>query len=291
MPDTGAVIDRYPPVEPYATGSLDVAGGNVLYWESVGNPGGLPAVYLHGGPGGGSWPGARRYFDPAAYRAVLFDQRGCGRSVPLADSPDVDLDTNTTRHLVSDIEALREHLGVDRWVLGVSWGVTLGLVYAQAHPERVIAMVLGAVTSGRRRETEWITRGVGRIFPREWEAFAAGVPEAERGGDLAAAYARLLASPDPAVRDAAARAWCAWEDAHVSHARVGAQPRVRRSDVPQRLCPSGDPLLEPRLLPGRWPGARRDAAPGRDPRDAHPRPVRRLRPGRRSLAAAPGLAG
>jgi len=198
------MIDRSPPAEPYATGFLEVTDRNVLYWESAGNPDGLPAVYLHGGPGGGSWPGSRRYFDPAAYHAVLFDQRGCGRSVPLADSPDVDLDTNTTGHLVSDIEALREHLGVDRWVvLGVSWGVTLGLVYAQAHPGRVIAMVPAAVTSGRRRETDWITRDVGRIFPREWEAFAAGVPEAERGGDLAAAYARLLASPAPAVRGVA----------------------------------------------------------------------------------------
>ena len=215
--DTGAVMNRYPPVEPYATGFLEVTDGNLIYWESVGNPDGLPAVHLHGGPGGGSWPGSRRYFDPAAYRGVQFDQRGCGRSTPLADNPDVDLDTNTTRHLVSDIEALREHLGIDRWVVvGVSWGVTLGLVYAQAHPERVIAMVLAAITSGDWRETEWITRDVGRIFPAEWEAFAAMAPEAERSGDLASAYARLLASPDPAVRDEAARAWCAWEDTHIS---------------------------------------------------------------------------
>lgn len=211
------MVDRYPPVEPYETGLLPVTDGNVLYWEIVGNPDGVPAVYVHGGPGGGSSPGARRYFDPAAYRAVLFDQRGCGHSVPLADSPDVDLGANTTWHLVSDMEALREHLGIDRWVVaGTSWGVTLGLVYAQAHPGRVIAMVLAAVTSGTRRETEWITRDIGRVFPREWEAFAGGVPAAERGGDLAAAYARLLASPDPAVREEAARAWCAWEDTHVS---------------------------------------------------------------------------
>lgn len=211
------MTDRYSPAEPYETGMLPVTDGNVLYWECAGNPDGLPAVYLHGGPGGGTSPGARRSFDPAAYRAVLFDQRGCGRSLPLADCPETDLEVNTTEHLVRDIEALREHLGIDRWVvLGVSWGVTLALVYGQAHPERVIAMVLGAVTSGTRRETDWITRDMGRVFPREWEAFAAGVPEAERGGDLAAAYARLLASPDPAVRGEAARAWCAWEDTHVS---------------------------------------------------------------------------
>jgi proline iminopeptidase len=211
------VADRYPGVEPYATGLLSVSDGNELYWECVGNPDGLPAVYLHGGPGGGSRPGARRYFDPVAYRVVLFDQRGCGRSVPLADNPDVNLETNTTGHLVTDIEALREHLGIERWVvLGVSWGVTLGLVYAQAYPERVSALVLAAVTSGTRRETEWITRDIGRVFPREWEAFAAGVPESERAGDLAAAYARLLASNDPAVRAEAARSWCAWEDTHIS---------------------------------------------------------------------------
>jgi proline iminopeptidase len=211
------VADRYPGVEPYATGLLSVSDGKELYWECVGNPDGLPAVYLHGGPGGGSRPGARRYFDPVAYRVVLFDQRGCGRSVPLADNPDVNLETNTTGHLVTDIEALREHLGIERWVvLGVSWGVTLGLVYAQAYPERVSALVLAAVTSGTRRETEWITRDIGRVFPREWEAFAAGVPESERAGDLAAAYARLLASNDPAVRAEAARSWCAWEDTHIS---------------------------------------------------------------------------
>ncbi len=209
---------------------MEVSDGNVLYWEGVGNPDGTPAVYLHGGPGGGCGEGNRRHFDPAAYRAVLFDQRGCGRSRPLADNPDVDLATNTTAQLIADIEVLREQLGIERWVvLGISWGVTLGLAYAQAHPERVIAMVLGAVTSGSRREVEWITRDVGRIFPREWEAFAAGVPAAERGGDLAAAYARLLADPDPAVRDEAARAWCAWEDTHIS-LLPGWQPSPRYAD-------------------------------------------------------------
>ncbi|MCZ2402040.1 prolyl aminopeptidase [Paenarthrobacter sp. Z7-10] len=211
------MTDRYPPVEPYESGFLQVSDGNTLYWETVGTPDGTPAVYLHGGPGGGCGPGSRRYFDPAAYRAVLFDQRGCGRSRPLADGPDADLVTNTTSHLVADLELLREQLGIDRWVIvGVSWGVTLALVYAQAHPERAIAMVLGAVTSGSRRETDWITKDMGRLFPQEWEAFTALVPVAERGGDLAAAYARLLSSPDPAVRGRAARAWCAWEDTHVS---------------------------------------------------------------------------
>ncbi len=211
------MTERYPPLEPYDSGFLEVGGANTVYWETSGNPDGLPAVYLHGGPGGASSAGARRYFDPQAYRIVLFDQRGCGRSRPLADNPDVDLTTNTTTALIADIEALRKHLSIDHWVVyGVSWGVTLGLVYAQAHPERVMAMVLGAVTSGGRRETDWITRDMGRLFPREWQAFTDAVPAAERDGDLSAAYARLLADPDPAVNTAAAKAWCAWEDTHVS---------------------------------------------------------------------------
>ncbi|WP_219413060.1 prolyl aminopeptidase [Pseudonocardia nigra] len=211
------MTDRYPAIEPHATGMLEVTDGHQLYWETVGTPDGTPAVLLHGGPGGGASPGARRNFDPDAYRAVLFDQRGCGRSRPLASEPDADLATNTTDHLVADIERLREHLGIDRWVvLGVSWGVTLALVYAQRHPERVIAMVLAAVTSGERRETDWITRDMGRVFPREWERFADQVPVGERDGDLAAAYARLLADPDPAVREHAALEWCIWEDTHIS---------------------------------------------------------------------------
>jgi proline iminopeptidase len=211
------VSTRYPEIEPYAAGMLAVSDGHELYWETVGNPDGLPALWLHGGPGGGSGAGSRRNFDPAAYRVVLFDQRGCGRSLPSAGDIGADLSTNTTWRLVDDIERLRTHLGIDRWVVaGVSWGVTLALVYAQRHPERVLAMVLAAVTSGRRLETEWITRDMGRVFPREWERFVALVPSSERDGDLSAAYARLLASPDPAVRFAAAQEWCRWEDAHVS---------------------------------------------------------------------------
>ena len=230
MGNTRQVLENYPPIEPFESGTLAVGDGHTLYWECVGNPNGLPALYLHGGPGGGCRPGARRYFDPARYRAVLFDQRGCGRSRPLADSPSADLATNTTGQQLADIEALRTHLGIDRWVvLGISWGVTLGLVYAQAYPDRVASMVLGAVTSGTRRETDWITRDVGRLFPREWRDFAAGVPAAERAGDLSAAYARLLASPDPAIRDEAARDWCAWEDVHVSMA-PGWQPNPRYDD-------------------------------------------------------------
>lgn len=223
-------MQRYPEIEPYARGFLPVTDGHELYWETAGNPDGTPVLWLHGGPGSGCTPRHRRAFDPAAYRIVLLDQRGCGRSRPLADSAAADLSANTTDHLVRDLEQLREHLGIDRWVVtGGSWGVTLALAYAQRHPERVRAMVLVAVTSGRRLETEWITRDMRRVFPREWDAFAAEVPEPERTGDLAVAYARLLASPDPAVVERAALAWCTWEDAHMSLA-PGAMPALRDAD-------------------------------------------------------------
>lgn len=223
--------ERYPEIEPYEHGMLAVGDGHEIYWETVGNPAGTPAVWLHGGPGTGSGPRHRRNFDPAAYRAVLFDQRGSGRSRPLADSAAADLSTNTTQHLVADIERLREHLGIERWVVvGGSWGVTLALAYAQRHPGRVTAMVLTAVTSGARPETDWITRDMRRVFPREWDDFAAGVPAAERDGDLSAAYARLLADPDPAVTERAARRWCEWEDTHVSLA-PGAAPWLSGQDL------------------------------------------------------------
>ncbi len=224
------MAERYPEIEPYESGMLAVGDGHEIYWETVGDPAGTPAVWLHGGPGTGSGVGTRRSFDPAAYRLVLFDQRGCGRSRPLADTAAADLTANTTMHLLADIERLREHLGIDRWVVaGGSWGVTLALAYAQRHPGRVIAMVLAAVTAGKRRETDWITRDMRRVFPREWDAFAAGVPAAERDGDLCAAYARLLADPDPAVTERAARQWCDWEDAHIS-LMPGWQPRLRYED-------------------------------------------------------------
>jgi proline iminopeptidase len=207
----------YPAIEPYEDGMLDVGDGHSMYWEAVGTPSGTPAVFLHGGPGSGATAGARRYFDPTAFRAMLFDQRGCGRSRPLVNVPQADLSSNTTDHLVDDIERLREHVGVDRWVVvGVSWGSTLGLVYAQRHPQSVRALILGPVTAGTRREIDWITRGVGRVFPQQWNEFVAAVPAAERTDNLAAAYARLLASPDPVVREDGAKHWCAWEDTHVS---------------------------------------------------------------------------
>ena len=226
---------QFPAVDPYDSGMLDVGDGHQIYWECCGNPDGKPALNLHGGPGSGFSPGQRRLFDPELYRVVLFDQRGAGRSRPLASEPDADLSTNTTQHLIADIEALRRLLDVTRWtILGVSWGTSLALAYAEAHPDRVRALVLGFVTNTSRREVEWITRDVGRIFPAEWDRFAAAVPERLRQLPLVDAYAEMLFDPDPAMRDHAAREWCAWEDAHVS-LTPGHQPSPRYQDPEFRL--------------------------------------------------------
>ncbi|MFE0020758.1 prolyl aminopeptidase [Amycolatopsis sp. NPDC059021] len=204
----------YPGIEPYEHGMLDVGDGHSLHWEVCGNPAGKPAVVLHGGPGTGCFPGLRRYFDPARYRVVLFDQRGCGRSTPHASAPDADLSTNTTGHLLRDMELLRTHLGIERWlVFGGSWGCNLGLVYAERHPDRVSELVLMGLATGRQCEVDLLTRGLGAMFPAAFAEFCAGVPEDERDGDLSAAYHRLLMDPDPAVHHEAARRWCAWEDA------------------------------------------------------------------------------
>ncbi len=207
----------YPMIQPHDGGVLEAGDGNHVYWEVCGNPAGKPALMLHGGPGSGCSPYWRRFFDPDAYRVVLFDQRGCGRSRPHASDAAVDLATNTTQHLIADIERLREHLGIERWlVVGGSWGSTLGLAYAEMLPHRVSEMVPFSVATTTRREVRWVTRDVGRYFPEEWARFREGAPEAERGGDLVAAYYRLLHDADPAVREKAARDWCRWEDTHVA---------------------------------------------------------------------------
>lgn len=227
--------ERFPAISPYDSGMLDVGDGHQVYWECCGNPEGIPAIYLHGGPGSGVTPGQRRFFDPDAYRVVLFDQRGSGRSRPLASEPDADLSTNTTAHLIADIEALRQLHRAESWtVLGMSWGTTLGLAYAEAHPRQVDAMVLALVTTTSRREVEWLTRDVGRIFPREWDRFAAAVPDGLRHLPLVDAYATLLVDADPAVCEQAAREWCAWEDAHVS-LTPGHRPNPRYEDPEFRL--------------------------------------------------------
>jgi proline iminopeptidase len=198
---------HYPPIEPYNTGRLKVSGVHEIYFEESGNPRGKPVVFLHGGPGGGSEPKQRRFFNPAKYRIVLFDQRGCGKSTPYAS-----LEANTTWDLVADTEKLREHLGIDTWqVFGGSWGSTLALAYAETHPSRVTELVLRGIFLLRRKEIDWFyQRGASILYPDAWEPYLAHIPEAERG-DMLAAYHRRLTSEDPGVRLAAARIWSGWE--------------------------------------------------------------------------------
>lgn len=203
----------YPGQEPYATYSLDVGDGHRLYVEECGNPRGLPVVVLHGGPGGGCSPAMRRYFDPRLFRTVLFDQRGCGRSRPHAS-----VEANTTWHLVADIERIRTHLGIGAWaaVFGGSWGATLALVYAQAHPDRVRGLVLRGVFLMTRAELDWFYGGgAGAFWPDLWDRFQAPIPEAERD-DLIGAYHRRLFSGDLREEVRHARTWAGWENALAS---------------------------------------------------------------------------
>jgi proline iminopeptidase len=197
----------YPEIEPYRTGRLKGGGQHDLYFEESGNPDGKPVVFLHGGPGGGTEAKHRRYFDPAAYRIVLVDQRGCGKSTPFAS-----LEDNTTWHLVSDVEALRAHLGIEKWqVFGGSWGSTLALAYAETHPSRVTELVLRGIFLLRKEEIRWFYQeGSSWMFPDAWEEFWNHIPEAERG-DLLRAYYKRLTSTDPAVQSAAAKVWSVWE--------------------------------------------------------------------------------
>ncbi len=197
----------YPEIQPYRTGRLKVSGAHDLYFEESGNPRGKPVLFLHGGPGGGTEPKMRRYFDPARYRIVLFDQRGCGKSTPFAS-----LDDNTTWHLVDDIEALRQQLGVERWqVFGGSWGSTLALAYAEANPERVSELVLRGIFLIRKEEIRWFYQeGTSWIYPEAWREYLEHIPLAERS-DLLRAYHARLTSHDPAVQRAAAKIWSVWE--------------------------------------------------------------------------------
>lgn len=208
MADTTHRHDLYPPVEPYASGMLDVDGRHRLYWEQSGSRRGAPVLFLHGGPGAGSTPEHRRFFDPHHYRIVVFDQRGAGRSVPHGDLVD-----NTTPDLVEDIERLRRHLGIDSWlVFGGSWGSTLALAYAEAHPARVRALVLRGIFLCRKLEIDWFLYGLRHVFPDAWRTFANFLPENERG-DLLEAYYRRLIHPEPTVHMPAARAWSTYEGA------------------------------------------------------------------------------
>src|SRR5688500_10820849 len=199
----------YDPIEPYDSGHIRVSDVHQLYYEQCGNPNGKPVVFLHGGPGAGLDPDYRRFFDPEAYRIILFEQRGAGRSLPHAS-----LDDNTTWHLVSDIEHIREHFGIEQWlVFGGSWGSTLSLAYAVKHPERVTGLVLRGIFLARRNETLWLYedgQGASAIFPDTWEEFVSVIPESERA-DMIGAYYRRLTSDDASVCSEAARAWSLWE--------------------------------------------------------------------------------
>jgi proline iminopeptidase len=199
--------DIYPVIEPYATRQLQVDQAHTLYLEECGNPDGIPAVFLHGGPGAGCEPGHRRFFDPQRYRIVLFDQRGSGRSTPHASLAD-----NTTWHLVADMERIREALGIERWlVFGGSWGSTLALAYAETHPQRVLALVVRGIFLCRDEEIRWFYQeGASWVFPDWWQDFLAPIPEPEQG-DMLQAYHRRLTGSDEVARMAAAKAWSVWE--------------------------------------------------------------------------------
>ncbi|MGV2129669.1 prolyl aminopeptidase [Agrobacterium vitis] len=202
----------YPEIEPFETGFLDVGDGHVIHWERVGTRGAKPAVFLHGGPGGGITPNQRRVFDPALYDVILFDQRGCGKSTPHAH-----LEANTTWHLVADIERLRDMIGVEQWlVFGGSWGSTLALAYAQTHPERVSELVLRGIYTLTKAELDWYYQfGVSEMYPDRWEHFIAPIPVEERH-DMISAYHRRLTGDDKEVQLACARAWSQWEGATIS---------------------------------------------------------------------------
>ena len=213
-PDPAAIAHRarkaddflFPPIEAYADGRLKVDAVHDLYWEESGDPDGVPVVFLHGGPGAGCSPKHRRFFDPSAWRVVIHDQRGAGRSTPFGDLRD-----NSTQALIADIERLREARGIERWaVFGGSWGSTLALAYAQAHPDRCLGLVIRGIFLGADSEVDWFMHGIRTFSPVAWQAFADLIPEAERG-DLLAAYVRRLNDPDPKVHEPAALAWSAYE--------------------------------------------------------------------------------
>lgn len=223
---------------PRASGMLAAGDGQRVYWEEWGSSNGVPALHVHGGPGGGLGSSQYRHrFDVARARVVGFEQRGCGRSTPHASDGSTSLRTNTTAHLINDIELLREQRGIDAWIVnGVSWGATLALAYAQAHPERVRGLVLCAVTTTSRREVDWVTEGVGAVFPEAWDRFAShaewsGIGYIRGEGRLVEAYARLIESPDSGVRDAASREWALWEDTHISIGTGGFQRDKRWDDA------------------------------------------------------------
>jgi proline iminopeptidase len=206
----------YPPIEPFNSGYLSVGDGNEIFWETSGNPKGQPALFLHGGPGGGIKTGYRRRFDPEKFMVVSFEQRGCGRSRPLATDSLSDLKSNTTQNLISDIEKLRSFFNIEKWLItGGSWGTTLALAYAQAHANRVVGLVLAAVTTTTEFEVSWITESMAELFPNEWDRFKKAVDDMP-GTRLIDKYYEAIRHPDQEVRLQVAKAWCEWEDVHPS---------------------------------------------------------------------------
>lgn len=208
MQDRATTFDQlFPSIEPYETGMLALDGRHVMYWEQVGNPEGVPVVFLHGGPGAGATAAHRRFFDPDYYRIIIFDQRGAGRSTPRGEIAD-----NTTAHLIADMERLRGRLGIEQWLLfGGSWGSTLALAYGEAHPERCLGLILRGIFLGRTSEIEWFLYGMKTVFPEHWRRFTSVLPPGQK--DILHGFARLLESPDAAVHMPAARAWSVYEGA------------------------------------------------------------------------------
>lgn len=208
-------MSLYPEIEPFARGMLEVEDNNRIYWEICGNPKGKPALAVHGGPGSGCSPWWRRLFDPDRYMIILFDQRGCGRSEPSAGDFSTDMSSNTTANLIEDMEALRNMLEIDSWLLvGGSWGSTLSLAYAEKHPENVSGLVLFGVTTSRKKELDWVFGGgMSRLFPWQWDELVSEVPPESRNMGMPSAYSHLLNDGDPKVRRKAAESWCKWESA------------------------------------------------------------------------------
>ena len=222
---------------PLRQGLLDVGDGNQMYWECRGNPAGRTVLLVHGGPGGGRSRTAHKAFDHNIFHVVTFDQRGCGDSVPSAADPGTDMSVNTTEHLLADMEALRRHLGVQRWVLhGGSLASTLIVAYAQRHPGHVEGIILIGVTMTRPREIDWLYRGLRLLLPEQWERFRDGLPSSLYDGNLVEGYRQLMNDPDPAVRANAARDWCAWEDAVIAHETHGSPGQYSAKVDEQRLA-------------------------------------------------------
>lgn len=229
------ILSQSQSFEPFNNGYLDVGNGHCLYYEQIGNPSGTPVVFLHGGPGSGCTPGHRQYFNPDLHRAILYDQRASGRSTPHGSGDDVDWASIDMDHHISDIEFLRERLGISSWIVfGISWGSILGATYAERHPERVTALVLAAVSTGTEYDVDWLTVHAGRFFPAQWKEFVGHIPPPLRTLRIVDAYNDLLMNSDSTVRNQAAEAWCKWENAHIA-TTIASRPNSKFEDPKFRL--------------------------------------------------------